>query len=195
MRRVILAMIGVAVLAIAISPLGGSGEETGGKSRPVAIESPTIQATDASGGIIAASSVATSNVSSVTVAAPDGVTVRRALVKTKLALVDAVKIARDKIGAGRVVEAYFKVEDSRPLYVVEIFTSGGEHQEVVIDAVGGKIVELGRPTRNRRARSSSRPHVRSSPPRFRRPSIPQCKKCRMPDPSMPTPKNRARRLS
>jgi uncharacterized membrane protein YkoI len=132
MRNLILAVVFTAVLALVIAPLGGSGEEKISKASPVAKES-------------AGSSTPASTVSTTTGPVSEWVAVRRALAKTKISLAAAVKIAQDKIGAGRVVEAYFKVEDARPLYVVEIVLATDEHQEVVIDALSGKIMELGAP--------------------------------------------------
>jgi uncharacterized membrane protein YkoI len=87
----------------------------------------------------------TSTVSASTGAVSEAVVVRRWMAKTRISLPAAIKIAVDKVGAGRVVEAYFKVESSRPQYVVEIATGKDDRQEVSLDAIDGKIVELGAP--------------------------------------------------
>jgi uncharacterized membrane protein YkoI len=153
------------VLALLIAPLVGSGQENVSKAPRIAKASvdsspakPPAEPNIASS--TPGSSTPASNVSATTGSVSEWIAVRRSLAKTKISLAAAVKIAQEKIDsskndtgkddsdkkvAGRVVEAYFKVEDARPLYVVEIIPASGDHQEVVIDALSGKIMELGAP--------------------------------------------------
>jgi uncharacterized membrane protein YkoI len=142
MRKLILTIMFIAALAVVIAPLGGWGEEKVSKASVVEKKEPA----EAPPASPSPPSIASTTAD----AASEWAAVRRSLAKTKISLAGAVKIAQDKVApgkldAGRVVEAYFKVNDSRPLYAVEIILNGDQHQEVVIDAISGKVVELGAP--------------------------------------------------
>jgi uncharacterized membrane protein YkoI len=66
---------------------------------------------------------------------------RANLPKAKITLAEAVEIAMKKVPDGKAVEAVLQMHDNRLQFEVEIVT-GKRHQEVEIDAMTGKVLQV-----------------------------------------------------